>query len=239
MTWNTNLAIFDLDHTLLAADSSESWAAEMQRLGWIKDNDFWTRHREMMDTYNHADLDMEAYLALNLSPLIGRQITQVEQAARAFVRDELMPLIYPEARELVESHRASGDHLLMISASESFLVMPIAQALHFDGVIGIDVELEHGCLTGRPELPLSYQAGKITHLQAYLSRQAMKPGKTCFYSDSHNDLPLLLEVDEPRPTNPNQHLLQEAISRGWSCLQLQPPIKDISIDLDRHITQVI
>lgn len=239
MTLNTDLAVFDLDHTLLAADSSESWAAEMQRLGWIRDSDFWPRHRAMMDTYNHADLDMEAYLALNLSPLIGRQLCQVEQAARAFVRDELLPLIYPEARALIESHRAAGDHLLMISASESFLVTPIAQALHFDGVIGIDVELEQGCLTGRPLLPLSYQAGKITHLQAYLDRLGIVPARTLFYSDSHNDLPLLLQVDEPRPTNPNTRLREEAVVRGWPCLQMQTPIKEPTLDLDRRNTQVL
>lgn len=211
-----NLAIFDLDHTLIAADCSELWAMEMQNRGWINSADFWQQHRRLMQEYAQGDLCMEDYLQLNLSPLVGKDLALVAEAARSFAAERLISLIYPTAYQLVQQHREQGHLLLMISASEDFLVQPLAEHLGFDAAIGIGIETRQGCITGRPLQPLSYQAGKIACLQHWLSQHSIQPGQSWFYSDSHNDLPLLDWVDHPRPVNANTLLQQLAASRGWS-----------------------
>ncbi|MCH8498891.1 MAG: HAD family phosphatase [Marinobacter sp.] len=214
------LAVFDLDHTLIATDCSEQWALEMQRRGWIGSPDFWSQHRQMMQEYDQGVLCMESYLRLNLSPLVGLEYSHVEAVAEQFVAEQLTQLVYPSAHTLLSEHRARGDHLLMISASEEFLVKPMARYLGFDGAIGIRIAREEGRVTGEPLFPLSYREGKIDCLQSYLVDTGLQPGHTCFYSDSHNDLPLLEWVDQPCPINANYLLRQEAARRQWQLLNL-------------------
>ena len=217
-----SLAIFDLDHTLLAADSSQSWAEEMQRLGWIEDQQFWPQHQAMMREYEQGDLDMLAYLRLNLSPLKGRSIDEVQHAANHLVHQQLIQQIYPAAYALLDWHRQQGHILLLISASEDFLVQPLADHLGFDAVLAIQLLSEHQRYTGQVALPLSYQQGKIERLQSWLAEQKLTVQRSWFYSDSHNDLPLLEWVDEPRPVNANARLSQAAAARGWIVQTLAP-----------------
>jgi len=192
------LVVFDLDHTLLKGDSSELWAGEMARLGWIDDLDnFQAKHQLLMQTYATGNLDMSAYLALNLAPLKGRSYQEVAKAAEHFVNTELLDRVYQQGLDLIKRLRLEGHHLLMISASECFLVEPVAKALGFDGVIGIEPELDDHCFTGKALSPMSYQEGKIHHCRAYTEAMAMERWPIRFYSDSHNDIPLLEHADEP------------------------------------------
>lgn len=215
------LAVFDLDHTLISTDCSQQWAQEMERRGWIKSPLFWNQHRQMMQEYDQGALCMNDYLQLNLSPIAGLEYSQIEAVAEAFVTERLMQMVYPSAYALLDEHRAQGDHLLMISASEDFLVKPMARLLGFDGAIGIGIAQENGRITGAPIQPLSYREGKIECLQTYLAETGLKPSHTCFYSDSHNDLPLLEWVDQPYPINANALLRKEATTRQWQILSLE------------------
>lgn len=216
------LVVFDLDHTLLNGDSSELWAAEMARLGWIADlENFKAKHAVLMQTYASGNLDMEDYLALNLQPLIGRSYQEVAKVAERFVKTQLLHRLYEEGLNLVRRLRVDGHHLLMISASESFLVEPVAQAIGFDGVIGIEPELIDDCFTGRPVLPMSYQDGKVHHCRCYATEMDIRDWPTSFYSDSHNDIPLLDIVDSPVAVNPNSHLAEVAAARGWPVIHLK------------------
>ncbi len=216
-----HLVVFDLDHTLLAGDSSELWAGEMARLGWIDDIDtFQAKHRVLMDTYATGNLDMEAYLTLNLEPLKARPYVEVAKIAETFVREQLLGRLYEDGLSLISQLRIAGHHLLMISASEIFLVEPVAQALGFDGVIGIDPELKDNCFTGRALLPMSYQAGKVHHCRGYAEQMELSDWPVAFYSDSHNDIPLLDEADAPVVVNPNERLAAVAKARGWPVMQL-------------------
>lgn len=216
------LAVFDLDHTLLNGDSSQLWSEEMVRLGWIERLDeFQAQHRQLMDTYAHGNLDMETYLALNLSPLVGKTYQEVAITAESFVKNHLIDRIYQQGLDLVRRLRIDGHHLLMISASESFLVEPLAQVMGFDGVIGIEPELDDGRFTGKPVLPMSYQAGKIHHCHQYAQQMDMKEWPLSFYSDSHNDLPLLNIVDLPVAVNPNKHLEEVAKAQNWSVINFK------------------
>lgn len=210
------LVVFDLDHTLLKGDSSELWAGEMARLGWIDDLDnFQAKHQLLMQTYVTGNLDMDAYLALNLAPLIGRSYQEVAKAAEYFVSTELLDRVYQQGLDLIKRLRLEGHHLLMISASECFLVEPVAKALGFDGVIGIEPELEDHYFTGKALSPMSYQEGKIHHCRAYAEAMGMESWSIRFYSDSHNDIPLLEHADEPIAVNPNERLLGHAKQMDW------------------------
>ena len=211
------LAIFDLDHTLLDADCSARWAAHMQDLGWADREQFARQHAELMADYGERGLDMHAYLDLTLTPLVGRSEAEVAHEVEQLIRTQLLARVYPEALELIASHRAAGHTLLLVSASEEFLVRPMGAALGFEHVHGVPCEVLGGRYSGRSHGLLTYAEGKVHCLENWLLRHNAQLQQSYFYSDSHNDLPLLEWVSEPRPTNPNARLTAEAERRGWAC----------------------
>lgn len=216
------LAIFDLDHTLLDADCSALWAAHMQALGWVDRQVFARQHAALMADYEERGMDMHAYLELTLAPLAGRRQTEVASEVQRLLGSQCLPRVYPEALALIAEHRAAGHTLLLLSASEEFLVRPMGAALGFEHVYGIPCEVSEGRYSGRPQGLLTYAEGKVHCLENWLLRQQADVQQSYFYSDSHNDLPLLEWVSDPRPTNPNARLTAEAERRGWACRWLTP-----------------
>ena len=219
-----NLAIFDLDHTLLAGDCSQLWGEHMQRLGWVEAQAFAAAHQALMADYHERGLDMQAYLALTLAPLAGRSEREVTAEVALFVQEHIVPRLYAQSWDLLDQHRRAGDELLLISASEDFLVAPIGRALGFRHIFGVPCERSDGRFTGRGAGEPTYGQGKVHCLERWLASRGQHAAHSVFYSDSHNDLPLLEWVSQPVPTNPNAQLRQIAAARGWACLQLdQPP----------------
>ncbi len=215
-----DLAIFDLDHTLISVDSSALWFEHLLALGWVPAEQQ-AEHQQLMQDYEHSSLDMQAYLRLSLAPLIGRTEQQVALMVQEFLRQQVLPKLYPQVPELLAWHRQQGHKLLLLSASEDFLVEPWQQLLPFDAAIGVETKRDQGRFTGEAGARISYGPGKITALEQWLAQRGLQLGASYFYSDSHNDLPLLERVTHPRPTHANGQLRQQAADKGWPLCQLQ------------------
>lgn len=215
-----DIAIFDLDHTLIAADSSALWFEHLMALGWVPRAQQ-QRHQQLMADYEQSTLDMGSYLQLSLAPLIGRTRAEVDHMAQVFVQQQVWPLLYSQVPALLAWHQQQGHQLLLISASEDFLVQPWLHLLPFDDVIGVETECVDDRYTGNAGARISYGSGKITALDAWLASRQLTLGNSYFYSDSHNDLPLLQRVTFPRPTHANARLRQLADDHHWPLWQLQ------------------
>ncbi len=215
------LAIFDLDHTLLAGDCSALWSERMQQLGWVDSAEFRAQHTKLMADYHERGLDMAAYLQLTLAPLAGRPVAEVSVAVEQLLHDSLLPRVYEEGRELIAAHRSAGHELLLISASEEFLVEPLGRALGFTHIYGVPCARNDSRFTGASEGLMTYAEGKVTCVERWLAEQGACAERSYFYSDSHNDLPLLRWASDPRPTNPNPRLTDEALRAGWKCRHLR------------------
>lgn len=212
------LAIFDLDDTLIDGDCASLWSQQMARLGWVDGESFLQRDTELMQAYSEGKLAMEDYMAFSLAPLVGRTEEEVAHLVEPFVEDVIEPLIYSDACKVIAQHRAAGDRLLVISASSIHLVAPIAARIGIDEVLGIELELEHGFYSGRTQGVLTYREGKITRLLEWLAAEGESLEGASFYSDSRNDLPLLLKVSKPNAVNPDPVLLEHAQKAGWPVL---------------------
>lgn len=214
-----NLAVFDLDHTLLATDSSGEWWQHMNRLGWVVDASQQHQHDQLMAQYDNGLLDMKEYLALTLAPLRGKAYSEVMVEAAGFVHQCLPAHLYPEGLALIEKHKASGDMVVIISASEHFIVEPWQALLGVDAALGVAVEVCDGRLTGQAVEPISYREGKVAVLKAWLADKGMSPGLCYAYSDSHNDIPLLEFAATPVAINPNRLLDLHAKKHDWPVLR--------------------
>lgn len=213
------LALFDLDHTLIATDSSAQWWHYMAEMGWLNDHSLHEQHQKMMAEYDHGELDMQQYLALTLAPLIGKSYQQISQIAEAFVQQRLYPQLYPQARQVIKAHQQAGRQVVIVSASEDFLVRPWQQLLNIDAAIGIKIETERGMITGNPLTPLSYREGKVAVIKQWLADQPFELTQSYAYSDSHNDIAMLEFATYPVATNPNLSLQQQALASNWPIIK--------------------
>ncbi|MEB0121395.1 HAD-IB family hydrolase, partial [Pseudomonas sp. CCI1.2] len=115
----------------------------------------------------------------------------------------------------IANHRAAGDRILVISASGTHLVKAIAARIGIDEVLGIELEVKHGVYSGATTGVLTYREGKVTRLMEWLESEGETLDGASFYSDSRNDLALLLEVEYPHVVNPDAALREHAQKAGW------------------------
>jgi len=215
------LAIFDLDNTLLRGDSDHAWGRFLIE-NHIVDGVAYERENERYYAqYQAGTLDIMEFLAFALHPLSQHDRATLERWHREYMQSKVLPMILPSARALVETHRARGDTLLIITATNRFVTAPIAREFGVPHLIATEPEERDGRYTGKVAGTPSYREGKVARLQEWLAEHGKTLADSWFYSDSHNDLPLLSIVDHPVAVNPDDILQREAQQRGWPILTLR------------------
>ena len=209
------LVIFDLDDTLIHGDCATLWSEQMGRLGWVDPESFMRKNNELMSAYSRGELAMEEFMDFSLEPMIGRTPEEVAHLVEPWVEDIIEPLIYSDATKTIARHRQNGDRILVISASGTHLVTPIAARIGIDEVLGIELDVAHGVYSGKTVGVLTYREGKVARLTQWLEQEGESLEGAYFYSDSRNDLPLLSKVDFPQVVNPDPVLQAHAEQAGW------------------------
>ena len=215
------LAIFDLDNTLIGGDSDNLWGRFVCERGLVDGDDFAARNDQFYEDYKRGELDIDAYLRFALSPLVGRPREELDAWHRDFMASKIEPIMLPKAAELIDKHRQSGHELLIITATNAFITRPIALALGIEELLASEGEMVNGMYTGEPLGVPSYHAGKVTRLNQWLENRETSLEGAWFYSDSHNDLPLLELVDNPVAVDPDEILLARAMEKGWPVISLR------------------
>jgi len=215
------LAIFDLDNTLLTGDSDYLWGVYLSEIGAVDPQLYERENERFYREYKEGNLDIMEFLSFSLKPLALNSPENLVRWHAHFLEQRIRPLITTQAKQLVERHRAAGDTLLIITATNSFVTRPIAAEFGIPNLIATDPELVNGRYTGRVEGVPSFREGKVTRLQAWLEQHSQPIGGACFYSDSHNDLPLMELVDHPIAVDPDEQLAEHARHRGWPIISLR------------------
>ncbi|MBP5980629.1 MAG: HAD family hydrolase [Halomonas sp.] len=216
-----SLAIFDLDNTLISIDSDHAWGEFLLEQGAVDPVAYREANERFMADYNAGTLDMAAFLEMALKPLADNTPEQLTAWHQQFMISKIEPHILPKAEELLARHRTKGDTLLIITATNRFITAPIAERLGVDYLIAVNPEVENGRYTGRVSGVPSYREGKITRLHEWLVDKDFTLDGAWFYSDSHNDLPLLEEVDHPVAVDPDATLRRVAEERQWRVMSLR------------------
>jgi HAD superfamily hydrolase (TIGR01490 family) len=219
-----DLALFDLDHTLLPIDSDYEWGQFLVREKVVDAAEHKRRNDAFFAQYQAGTLDPVEYLEFALGTLARFPRARLEAMHAQFMREVIEPAILPQARALLQKHRDAGDLVCIITATNRFVTAPIARALGVDHLIAaVPEEDANGNLTGKLLGSPTSGPGKVTHTHAWLERIGTPLnafGRSHFYSDSHNDIPLLSVVTHPVATNPNAALSTHAASLGWPLLHL-------------------
>ena len=216
-----SLAIFDLDNTLLRGDSDHAWGEFLVEQGAVERERFAAENNRYYAAYLAGTLDIYEFLEQHqLRPLAEHDRATLERWRAEFMRTKIAPLITPAARALVEKHRARGDTLLIVTATNSFITAPIAQAFGIPHLIATEPAQANGQFTGKVAGVPAYREGKVTRLNEWLVTHRENLSDSWFYSDSHNDLPLLEVVTHPVAVNADTTLAQVARTRGWPMIVL-------------------
>lgn len=214
------LALFDLDNTLLAGDSDYSWGRYLVDKGLVDGAEYEAQNRKFYEDYKAGELDIRAFARFSLGRLGQFDMAQLQAWRADFVTSVIQPIIAPGSMDLLNHHRSAGRELVIITATNSFITRPIADLLGVEHLLGTDGEVINGRFTGEIDGIPCFQGGKIEKLQAWLEGRPA-PTETWFYSDSINDAPLLEWADHAFAVDPCPKLTALAQSNGWPTISLR------------------
>ncbi len=217
---NNELAIFDLDNTLLAGDSDALWGEFIAQYGHVNKEEYQRENQRFYDQYKAGVLDIDEFLRFSLKPLSQLSMTELSQLHQSFMQECIIPIISEQARELVQQHRDSGNILLIITATNNFITAPIAREFGIENLLATKAEILNNQYTGQVSGIPCFQEGKVTRLNEWLEKTDYSLENSYFYSDSHNDIPLLKKVSYPIAVDPDEKLKEYATQQGWKILQL-------------------
>ena len=217
------LALFDLDHTLLSGDSDYEWTQYLVSKGIVDRTTHEARNAEFYEQYKAGIMDIHEFLDFQLRPLADHTRADLEAWHADFMETQIRPRLSQKARDLVKKHLDAGDICTMVTATNSFVTGPIARELGIPHLIATIPAQEDGRFTGKPRGLPSFREGNIARVDAWLESMGLwwnNFQRSWFYSDSHNDLPLLLRVTDPVVVDPDATLRAHAEKAGWPILSI-------------------
>ena len=213
---SSQVAIFDLDYTLLEGDSEALWSKFLLQKGLV-DIEFVERINDYYHDYEWGQLNFRKYEEFLLLPLTLYPLEMLIQIRREYLEGIRMS-IRPMMQELVNWHHGQGHTLLLVTATNSFIAEPIASILNFPNLICTQVKLDGNSLTNRIDAIPAYREGKVQLLEQWLADHSLTLEGSWAYSDSHNDLPLLNRVEHPVAVLPDYSLRIFAEEHGWKII---------------------
>ena len=215
------LAIFDLDNTLIGGDSDYLWGQFLCEHGILESASHRQAHQRYYEDYKAGKLDIHEFLEFQLEPLAGVEPDVLSKRRAEYLEEKIKPIMLDKAGKLIADHRQQGHELLIITATNRFITEPIAGLLQIGNLIASEGEIINGRYTGKASGIPSYAEGKVTRLKQWLQEKNYSPEEQWFYSDSHNDLPLLRIVENPVAVDPDEILHAEAEKQGWPIISLR------------------
>ena len=218
------LALFDLDNTLLSGDSDYEWGQFLIARGVVEREAYEAQNQAFYAQYVSGTLDIHEFLGFALRPLAEHAPEDLARWHAEFMRQRVRPMVGEKARALVRRHLAGGDLCVVVTATNSFVTAPIAREFGIDHLIATEPESVAGRFTGRVAGRPCFREGNVQRVEAWLAQRGQswaRIERSAFYSDSHNDLPLLERVTDPVAVDPDETLEAEARRRGWPVISLR------------------
>ena len=221
-----NLALFDLDNTLLTGDSDFEWAQFLISKGVVDRELQEAKNIQFYEQYKAGTLDSYEFLNFQLAPLTRHSREELDAWHREYMARHILPIIGQPARALVNQHLDAGDLCAIVTATNSFVTGAICREFGIPHLIGTipAVDLQNGTFSGGPRGTPSFRDGKIERVESWLESLGLWWGSfddSFFYSDSHNDLPLMCKVKTPVAVDPDDTLRAHAGEMGWKIITLR------------------
>lgn len=214
------LALFDLDETLLAGDSDYLWGQHLVEKGAVDGEVYERCNRDFYQQYKKGQLDIYEYSSFAFKPLSEHPLQILKQWRKEFVESKIKPIMTVKGLTTIEKHRAAGDHLIIITSTNSFITQPIAELYRVHQLIAAEPQMLNGEYTGELTVPC-YAHHKVDRLNEWLKICGLNLQGSYGYSDSHNDIPLLTAVEKPYAVDPDDVLRTHATRHHWEIISFR------------------
>jgi HAD superfamily hydrolase (TIGR01490 family) len=147
-----------------------------------------------------------------ISPAMARRL------AASCVEQTIVPRLFPAMLRRIESHRARGHAVVIVSGGTDFIVEAVAARLGADAFAATRLEERDGRFTGRiagDALAGEVKAGAVRRIAA---ERGYDLTGSFGYADDGSDLPFLASVAHPAAVRPRRALRREAVRRGWEII---------------------
>ncbi|MEP6851073.1 MAG: HAD family hydrolase [bacterium] len=222
-------AFFDLDKTIIAKSSTLAFGRPFYHGGLINRRAVVrSAYAQFVFALSGADEDqmdrMRDYLTAMCT---GWDVQQIRDIVTETLHEIIDPIVYGEAVALIESHKAAGRDVVIVSSSGSEVVEPIGEMVGADHAIATQMVVADGKYTGEIDF-YAYGPYKAAAIRALAVERGYDLSRSYAYTDSITDLPMLEAVGHPTAVNPDRALRREAQTRGWSVLAFSNavPLKD-------------
>ncbi|HIO93010.1 MAG TPA: HAD family hydrolase [Leucothrix mucor] len=215
------LALFDLDNTLLSGDSDYEWGGFLVRKKLVDETVYEAANIHFYEQYKQGVLDIHEFSAFSFTPLAERSMEELKILHQEFMQEVISSLMGDKAKALVEQHREAGHTLMVITATNSFITRPIVEAFGIEHLLATEPKIVNGRYTTKIDGTPCFHQGKVVRLDAWLEQHNVSLDGSYFYSDSHNDLPLLEKVAHPIAVDPDEKLAEIANQKGWKVMSLR------------------
>jgi HAD superfamily hydrolase (TIGR01490 family) len=216
-----NLAIFDLDNTILNGDSDYSWINFLIEKRLVDKDEYERKNKYFYDQYYQGKLNYDEWAEFALTTIKGKKPEEIEDILSKFLNEIIEPMINIYALKLLHDHTHNNDIMLLASATNSVIVEPIAKRLGFKNIVSTQVEIIDEIYTGKVLGIPALSEGKLIKVKEWMLQNSIESfDNTSFYSDSINDLPLLAVVSKPVAVNPDDMLREECRKRSWEIIDL-------------------
>ena len=216
-----NMALFDLDNTLLGGDSDYLWGEFLVSIGAVSAEVHQRENARYLAQYQAGVLDVHEFLSFQLKPLADNDVTRLHQWRERFVGEVIAPIVLNKGRELVDDHRSRGHCIAIVTSTNAFITRPIADLLGIEHLLATQPEFDGRCYTGAFIGEPCSGAGKVIRVSEWAARNGLGLEGSWFYSDSYHDLPLLSAVDHPVAVDPDDKLSGHARRQGWPVVSLR------------------
>jgi HAD superfamily hydrolase (TIGR01490 family) len=220
-------AFFDLDKTVIAKASIAAFGRPFYRGGLINRR-LIARAVVSQLIYLHLGASEQKLARVRESMLTltkGWDRALIQEIVREALEETVEPIIYAEALDLIEAHRAAGHKVYLVSASPEEIVQPLADHLGVDGAIATRAVVDdEGRYAGEMEF-YAYGPFKAEAIKELAEIEGLDLEESSAYSDSYTDLPMLEIVGHPVAVNPDRVLAKVARERGWEILQFTKPVR--------------
>jgi len=213
------LAVFDLDNTLLPFDSDKAWNQFLIDIGAVDEAYYHENNEQFYQDCIDAKLDIREYQRFACEILQSYPIEKVTTWRDQYIDEIVRPQLQRKALQCIQGYKIEGFRTLIISATNTFIVEPIASLHGVDSYLGCEFEYIDGRYTGELTGIPTYKEGKIVALEAWLKSQGAEATTIHFYSDSINDRPLLEQADQAFVVDPDRSLAKLANDQGWPVVQ--------------------
>lgn len=215
------IALFDMDDTLVGANTAALYFADRRRHGEISRRQAWQIGWAWIG-YRLNAVDMARLIRQGAASAAGGLETEMADNCRHLYESQVRPRILAEATACVRAHQAAGDAVAIVTASTPYIARQLAADLGIAALMSTELEVgPNGRFTGAVVGEPCFGAEKVTRARAFAERHGLGLAQTHFYSDSHSDMPLLLAVGHPHAVRPDFRLRMAAQRRGWPILHWQ------------------